>query len=354
MSVMTRRQFFETAAIPAAAALLDQSARAATPEYKMGIATTSFSGNFAPGAGGRGRGAGPRPAADTMPFLEKCHALGAAGIQSALGGDMAQLRAKAEEYGMWIQGMAQVPRNGDMAGLEQALSNARACGAPLVRSGMLSGRRYETFPTLDAWNDWVKTSQAALKLAVPLAEKYKVILAIENHKDWTTEQYLEIFRTYQSEYLGANYDFGNNLSFMENPMEMAEVVAPYVKSAHLKDIAVRRYPEGFLMSEIPLGKGMLDIPRIMNTLLRGNPNLKFSLEMMTRDPLKVPCLTDHYWIVFPGGKAIDLARTIRLVESHQSPEALPTVDNLSRPERERLETENVEACLRYGKEHLNL
>jgi 3-oxoisoapionate decarboxylase len=296
----------------------------------------------------------PAAPANTMAFLEKCHALGAAGIQSALGGDLPQLRAKAEEYGMWIQGMTQIPRNGDMAALERSFTSARDVGATVIRTGMLSGRRYETFPTLEAWNAWVKQSQEALKLAVPLAEKYKVTLALENHKDWTTEQYLEIFKTYQSEYLGANYDFGNNLSFMENPMEMAEAVAPYVKSAHIKDIGVQRYPEGFLMSEVPLATGMLDVWRIMGALLKGNPNLKFSLEMMTRDPLKAPCLTDHYWAVFPGGKAVDLARTLRLVEAHQSATPLPVVDGLPRDQRQQLETDNVKTCLRYGKEHLNL
>jgi 3-oxoisoapionate decarboxylase len=70
--------------------------------------------------------------------------------------------------------------------------------------------------------------------------------------------------------------------------------------------------------------------------------------MMTRDPLKAPCLTDHYWSVFPDGKATDLARTLRVVE------ALPVVDRLPREERKKLETENMKACLRYGKEHLNL
>jgi 3-oxoisoapionate decarboxylase len=344
-NLMTRRDLMKTAALTA---LLDGLESAAVPEYKMGIATTSFT---APnGAGGPGRG-GP---ADTMAFLERCHGLGAAGIQSALGGDMAKLRSKAEEYGMWIQGMAQIPRNGDMAGLEHAFANARDTGATLVRCGMLSGRRYETFPTLDAWNAWVKQSEDALKLAVPLAEKYKVALAIENHKDWTTEQYVGIFKTYQSEYLGANYDFGNNLSFMEDPMAMAEVVAPYVKSAHIKDIGVQRYPDGFLMSEVPLGTGMLDVAKIMSTLQSGNSDLKFSLEMMTRDPLKVPCLTDHYWAVFPKGRPEELARTLRLVEARQSAKPLPVVDKLPREEREKLETENVKACLRYGKEHLNL
>lgn len=353
---MTRRDFIKNAAVPAAGALFAGAMRAEVPEYKMGVATTSFTSAFGPGRGGpaRGAGAGGRPPVDTMAFLERCHGLGAGGIQSALGGDIPKLRSKAEEYGMWIQGMAQVPRNGDMAALERAFAGARDAGATVVRCGMLSGRRYETFATLEAWNAWVKQSQDALKLAVPLAEKYKVALAIENHKDWTTEQYVGIFKTYQSEYLGANYDFGNNLSFMEDPMAMAEAVAPYVKAAHIKDVGVQRYPDGFLMSEVPLGEGMLDLPRMMGALLKGNPNLKFSLEMMTRDPLKVPCLTDHYWSVFPDGKAEDLARTLRLVEARQSAKPLPVVDKLPRDEREKLETENVKACLRYGKEHLNL
>ncbi|HWE00342.1 MAG TPA: hypothetical protein VG345_14930, partial [Bryobacteraceae bacterium] len=150
---MTRRDFIETAALPAAAAWLARPASGATPEYKMGIATTSFSGAMGtpPQGGRRGSGAGAagprpgggaRPPADTMAFLEKCHALGAGGIQSALGGDLPQLRAKAEEYGMWIEGMAQIPRNGDMAALERSFASARDVGATLIRTGMLSGRRY--------------------------------------------------------------------------------------------------------------------------------------------------------------------------------------------------------------------
>jgi hypothetical protein len=90
--------------------------------------------------------------------------------------------------------MAQIPRNGDMAALERAFANARDAGATAIRCGMLSGRRYETFATLEAWNAWVQQSQDALKPAVPLAEKYRVALAIENHKDWTTEQYVGISR----------------------------------------------------------------------------------------------------------------------------------------------------------------
>ena len=58
------------------------------------------------------------------------------------------------------------------------------------------------------------------------------------------------------------------------------------------------------MSEVPLGEGMLDLPKIMSALLKGNPNLKFSLEMMTRDPQAEGSVPDGALLErFPGGQA---------------------------------------------------
>ena len=339
---MTRRDFVHTAAVAAFA----QPAFAAAPRFRMGICTTSGMAERPAGGGGR------RP--DTLSYLEKCAALGAGGIQSAVSGDPAKLRARADELGMYLEGIVAIPRTGDMSALEKQLQDCRGAGITVVRTGMLNGRRYETFPTLAEWNAWVKQSQAALKLAVPLAERYKITLAMENHKDWTTEQYLDIFRSYQSEYLGANYDFGNNISFLEDPMEMAEAVAPYVKAAHIKDIGLQPYADGFMMAEVPLGQGYLDLPGMCATLVKANPKLKFSLEMMTRNPLKVPCLTDHYWEVFPDRGGRYLARTLKTVEKYKSAKPLPVVEGLAAADLLKLEVENVKLCLEYGKAKLNL
>ncbi len=45
---------------------------------------------------------------DTIDFLERCHALGAAGIQSQISGDPHRLRERAEQLGMWIEAMISV------------------------------------------------------------------------------------------------------------------------------------------------------------------------------------------------------------------------------------------------------
>ena len=70
--------------------------------------------------------------------------------------------------------------------------------------------------------------------------------------------------------------------------------------------------DGFLLSEVPLGEGMLDMQRIVATIRRARPDVRFSLEMITRDPLEVPCLTDKYWATFDEVNGAALARTLSL------------------------------------------
>ncbi|MFN0123684.1 MAG: sugar phosphate isomerase/epimerase, partial [Blastocatellia bacterium] len=135
-------------------------------------------------------------------------------------------------------------------------------------------------------------------------------------------------------------------------MELIEGLAPYAKSTHIKDMGVRPYADGFLLSEVPLGTGILDLPRIVSVIQKANPKTKFSLEMITRDPLKVPCLTKQYWEVFPGRNGRYLAQTIRLVNAKASRDPLPVVDQLSREDRAKAEEDNVKACIRYVNEKL--
>jgi sugar phosphate isomerase/epimerase len=292
------------------------------------------------------------PVWDAYELLEKCHELGGAGIQTQLNGDLKKLRARAEQLGMWIEGMVLVPRNGDTGAFEQSLIDAKTAGATVVRTAMLGGRRYESFTKLEDWKQWVDGSRAALKLIVPLVDRHKVVLAIENHKDWTLDEMQALLKTYESEYLGCCFDFGNNIALLDDPMEMAMTLAPYVRATHVKDMAVRPYQDGFLLSEVPLGTGLLDLVGMVTTLRRANPRLRLSLEMITRDPLKVPCMTPQYWTVFPDRNGRYLARIFKVVQEHGGGGPLPTVSQLSREERVRVEEENIKVCISYAAAHL--
>ena len=84
-------------------------------------------------------------------------------------------------------------------------------------------------------------------------------VGVENHKDWTVEEMVPLLKSYSSDYLGACIDFGNNMSLLDDPMDVVEGLAPFVINTHIKDMAVEEYADGFLLSEVPLGEGILDL-----------------------------------------------------------------------------------------------
>lgn len=301
----------------------------------MGVATTSYMT--------------ARKPRETHEFLEYCHSLGAGGIQAALSSTepayLKKLRARAEELGMYVEVMA------DLHSIEPHLAAAREAGAVCVRSACLGGRRYESFSNLEDWRTFAASSKAAINRAVPLAEKHRIPLAIENHKDWTVDELLPILKEHQSLYFGVCLDTGNNISLLDDPMTVVERLAPYAVSTHIKDMAVEPWRDGFLLSEVPLGEGMLDMKRIVAAIRAARPNTRMTLEMITRNPLQVPCLTDKYWVTFADRNGRYLADTLRMVRDRaRHVEPLPT----NMDAQLRLEEENVKKSLRYAREQLDL
>ncbi|MGA3189092.1 MAG: sugar phosphate isomerase/epimerase [Bryobacteraceae bacterium] len=292
----------------------------------LGIATTSYINGD--------------PIRDAYEFLEHAHSLGAAGIQAPPVGDLPKIRDRANNLGMFVEAI--IP----LSSFEKGVQNAKAMGATCVRVNA-GGRRYEDFSTLADFENFKTKALAAIAVAVPIAEKYKIPLAIENHKDWTPDQQIAIFKSYSSEYLGACLDFGNNIALCEDPMEVAQKLAPYTITTHVKDMGVEPYADGFLLSELRLGDGFLDLKKIISLL---RPGVHLNLEMITRDPLKIPCLTPRYWATFPDVKADQLARALHLVQQHA--QKLPRVSQLPREALLRVMEENNRACLDYARANL--
>jgi sugar phosphate isomerase/epimerase len=320
---MTRRAF--------AGALAAAAVPGSTP--KLGIASTCFMSASYP--------------KDTIAFLERAHTLGAAGIQMQLtsldSGYLKRLRESAERYGMYLETMAELPKQ-DAAAFERALQAAREAGAAVVRVGCLSGRRYENFSSYDEWKRWVEQARDSVFRAVPVAERQKMPIAIENHKDWTAAELAALVKQISSEYTGVCLDTGNNIALLDDPYDVVETLAPYTLATHFKDMSVAPDDDGFLLSEVVLGDGLLDLRRIVRTIRSARPRTNLTLEMITRNPLRVPCLTAKYWATFPDRSGYVLARTLTMVRRNAG-KPLPRVDGLPREALAGLEEENVRKCL---------
>ena len=255
---------------------------------------------------------------------------------------------------MFVEGIAALPRSqADVGRFDAEVRTAKHAGAEVIRVVMIPGRRYERFESADEFRVFAARGLRSLELAEPVAARHRVRLAVENHKDQRTAERLEVLQRISSQYVGACVDTGNSFALLEDPLEVVAAYAPCAFSVHLKDQAVCEYEDGFLFADAPLGEGFLDLGQMVRVLRSANSNIRFSLEVITRDPLEVPCLTEKYWATFPDVPGRDLARTLRIVRAHAA-EHLPHVSHLPLQEQVKLEEENVKKCLAYAREHLRL
>ena len=173
----------------------------------------------------------------------------------------------------------------------------KEAGAVAFHAAM-TGRRYEDFDSLEPFRQMFEQCQKSVELAEPILRKHQMRLGIENHKGWRSAEQVAWLKHLGSEWVGVCLDFGNNVALCEDPMDTVRTLAPYTFFAHIKDVAVEEYQDGFLLSEVPFGEGLLDLEQIVAILRKTDPNMIFDLEMITRDPLQIPVFTAKYWATF--------------------------------------------------------
>jgi sugar phosphate isomerase/epimerase len=294
---------------------------------------------------------GARRVNDPLELADIAVSFGAAGIQCPMpdlsDAAVRQLREKLERHNLFFESASSIPfQDSDAPRFERQLAAAKAAGARCVRLACLSGRRYETFHSLAEWREFVARSKDGIRRMVPLAERARLPVAMENHKDWTGEEMAARMKEYSSEYLGVCLDFGNNLSLLDDPYEVVESLAPYTISTHMKDSRVSLGAKGLLLGDVVLGDGVLDIARILDLLRKAGRKPKLSLEMITRDALEVPVFASSYWATFPERQGVRLARTIEL--GAKLPAAPAALALLSKEDRASLEERNIRRSLEWA------
>ncbi len=326
---------------------------------RYGLAYTSFAVRLQRGRD-LIRGAGI-PALPAETLVELCRSFGADGCQM----DIAQLasrepayldglKRRLDEAGMFLElsvGGKELEDESRFAGVATV---ARRLGAARLRVALLHGRRYEDFKTLAAWQEFADHWRRVLPRAKGALDQHRLEVGIENHKDFGALELVELIRSVGSPWLGACVDFGNNVALLEDPLETATLLAPHAVTTHLKDMALRPYERGFELSEVPLGTGICPLAKIIEVLRASRPDVPLCLEMITRDPLKVPYRDDAYWASYGGRDLARLARFESAVLSRAWAEPLPRVSGLSLEAMQAREDENVRISTAYARGTLRL
>lgn len=178
-------------------------------------------------------------------------------------GWLSDLKAQLDEYGFdrvyaWghPDGLER-GQNGDAyKDMAASIPRAKAIGADVMRvvGSSLMFRHEPHGPQIQAL---VKV----FKEAVRVAEANDVRLAVENHIDFTADEILQLLEGVNLKYLGLNFDTGNFLRLLDDPVRGMEKLAPYVLATHVKDLMPDKNAsptDWHFFAGVPVGKGLIN------------------------------------------------------------------------------------------------
>ena len=296
---------------------------------------------------------------NAMQLIDHCASIGAGGVQVGVKDwttDFAKkVRDQREKLGLYLEGSIGLPAKAEnVSTFEKEVMAAREAGATVLRTVCLNGRRYENFHSKEEFLQFKQNAVASLQLAEPVVRKYKMKLAVENHKDWRSKEMVDLMKLINSEWVGVTLDFGNNMALLEESDDVVKNLLPYLVSTHVKDMGVDEYEDGFLLSEVPLGQGIVDLKKTFALCDQQNPKVTFNLEMITRDPLQIPCLKDDYWSTFESVPSPEFAHLLKTIRDKKIKNGLPKVSDLAYDEKLAIEENNILKCFEYTRRELGM
>lgn len=190
-------------------------------------------------------------------------------------GWLKELKGKLDEYGL-----DRVFAWGHPDGLERGqnltayqemvdcIPRAKMIGADVMRvvGSSLMFRHEPHGPQIEALTKLFKE-------AVKVAEDHGVKMAVENHIDFTADEILQLLEGVNSPYLGLNFDTGNFLRLLDDPIAGMEKLAPYVYATHVKDLFPDKNfkpTDWFFFAGVPVGRGLINNQALAQILKNAN------------------------------------------------------------------------------------
>lgn len=145
-----------------------------------------------------------------------------------------------------------------------SFDRAKAIGADVMRvvGSSLMFRHEPHGPQIEALTKMFKK-------AVKVAEDYEIKMAVENHIDFTSDEILQLIENVDSEYFGINFDTGNFLRLLDDPIAGMEKLAPYTYATHVKDLMpdkTAKPTDWHFFAGVPVGQGLIDNEKLAQLL----------------------------------------------------------------------------------------
>jgi sugar phosphate isomerase/epimerase len=117
----------------------------------------------------------------------------------------------------------------------KSIEYAEDIGAKVMRVvGSSLAFRFEPHgPQLEKLSEW-------FSIAAKEVEKRGIKMAVENHLDFNSEEMLQLFRNVNSPNVGINFDTGNFVRVLDDPVKAMQKLAKLVYATHIKDLRIQK------------------------------------------------------------------------------------------------------------------
>ena len=152
--------------------------------------------------------------------------------------------------------------------MKSLIPKARKMGTDVMRvTGSAFDWRHENH------RDHIARLVPMYKEAAKIAEDNGVKIAAENHIDFTADEMLEMIQAVNSPNFGINFDTGNFLRLLDDPIAGMEKLAPYVFSTHIKDLVMHptaKPTDWYFFCGVPVGFGLVNNEKLAELLSNAN------------------------------------------------------------------------------------
>ena len=178
-------------------------------------------------------------------------------------GYLSSIKERLDDYGFdrvyaWghpdgLEGGKNESEYGEMV---KSFEHAKQVGAKVMR--VVGSRLMFRF---EDHQEQIRRLTKRFKEAAKVASDYGIKMAVENHIDFTSDEILQLLEAVDSPYLGLNFDTGNFLRLLDDPIKGMEKLATHTLATHIKDLKINKNAaadDWYFFSTTPVGDGVVD------------------------------------------------------------------------------------------------
>ena len=180
--------------------------------------------------------------------------------------------------------------------------------------------------------------------------------AVENHAgDLHSRELERLVEEAGPDFVGVNFDSGNALWTLEDPLAALETLSPHVVSTSLRDGQVWESDKGVKVQWTAMGEGCIDLQAFFDHFEKHCPGVVVNIETISGFARELPFLETDFWKAYPTMQAADFARFEALARRGHAIDPFQTPDGDARKEAEQAyQLADLERSIRYCRDTLGL